>query len=359
MTKSFSLSDRKLSARSSGLAAILVAISISVSACNTPTKAVDSMVEQPQMTSEEQAAAEAAKEEDNIRRQSAQVTQKGTTIRAIVNGAAITSTDVRHRAAFLRLRRVSGNLNSKALEEMVDQTIKLQEAAKRNTLASNAQVDEAFANFAKSNKMSTSQMGQVLSKSGVAPSHFKDFIRGQISWSRTMSSKIRAETNQKSASDALFEIRKSGGEKPKTNEYLLEQTIFVIPADKSKSMLTQRRAEANAFRKTFTKCGETAAKAVGLRDVTVRSLPRSLEPQLPPEWKDEISKLSEGGVTDIKNTEKGVEFIAICSKREVSDDNAAKIISQQKDFDSFNESGNAQGDAYLKELKSQSSIIYR
>lgn len=326
-----------------------------LSGCNTPTKAVESAAEQIQAKEE----VEAAEEKSNIIRQKSTVSQKGTNIKALVDGQPITNYDVQKRAAFLGLRRVGGNRTEKALEEMVEQLIKVREAALRGTLANDAEVDAAYANFAKSNRMSASQLGKVLSQSGVTIAHFKDFVRGQMSWSRTVTAKFRAETVSKSTSDAMFEIRKSGGDKPETYEYIMEQTIFVIPSGKSKAILSQRRTEALAFKAGFTKCGETAARAVGLRDVTVRSLPRSFQEQLPAEWKNELAETAEGATTGIKNTDKGVEFIAVCSKKLVSDDSAATVVSQQKDFDSFNESGNEQADAYYKELKAKSKIIYR
>jgi len=336
------------------LSASLLATGL-LSGCNTPTKAVESAAEM-ELAQEEVKVAE---EKSSIIRQKSTVTQKGTHIKALVDGNPITNYDIQRRAAFLGLRRVGGNRTEKALEEMVEQTIKIKEAAIRGTLAEDVEVDAAFANFAKSNRMSVPQLAKVLGQSGVTVPHFKDFIRGQMSWSRTVTGKFRAETVSKSTSDAMFEIRQSGGDKPETYEYIMEQTIFVIPAGKSKAMLSQRRTEALAFKQGFTKCGETAAKAVGLRDVTVRSLPRSFQEQLPPEWKDELAETAEGSTTSIKNTDKGVEFIAVCSKKLVSDDSAATVVSQQKDFDSFNETGTEQADAYFEELKAKSKIIYR
>jgi len=293
-----------------------------------------------------------AAETSNVIRQKSTVSQKGTTIKAVVNGQPITNYDVRRRAAFLKLRRVSGNRNQKALDELVEQSIKMQEARRTRSVASDAQVNDAYANFAKSNRMSSSQMTRVLGQAGVTAPHFKEFIRGQISWNRAVGSKFRTKTQQKTAADTMFEIRQSGGVKPETNEYVLEQTIFVIPSGKKKSLLKKRRAEALAFKKGFVACGQTASQAVGQRDVVVRSLPRSLEPQLPPEWKDELKKTPEGQTTAIKNTDKGVEFIAVCKKRVVSDDNAARIVSQSKEFDSFNEKGDEIAGEVLKEMNS-------
>ena len=46
-------------------------------------------------------------------------------IRYIVNNLPVTSYDIARRAAFLRLQRRSGNLNSMAADEMVDQALRL------------------------------------------------------------------------------------------------------------------------------------------------------------------------------------------------------------------------------------------
>lgn len=335
----------------------------SLSGCNTPTKAVESAAQ-----SEAQASNEAAKQETDaaqeeqakIIKRSSTVSQKGTTIRAVVNGEPITNYDLKRRAAFLKLRRAKGNRSSKALEEMVDQKIKLQEAKKRRVVASDKEVNAAYANFAKSNRMNSSQMSSVLNKMGVTPGHFKEFIRSQISWNRAVGAKFRSDTTHKSTSQTMFEIRKNGEEKPTSIEYLLEQIIFVIPStEKSKAVLSQRRKEALAFRERFTACGETINQAVGLRDVSVRKLPRTLELELPPEWKDELSALPQGSTTKIKNTEKGVEFLAICSKKTVSDDTVARVAAQQKEFETFNKKGSELSEKYFKELKAKSKIIYR
>jgi len=172
------------------------------------------------------------------------------------------------------------------------------------------------------------------------------------------------ETWRGTASDrflafAAERVRQSGGEKPSTTEYLLEQIIFVIPQNQRSARLKARRAEAAAFRERFTRCGETRALAVGLTDVTVRTLPRSLEPELPDEWKEELIETPEGGTTGIKDTERGVEFIAVCSRKTVSDDRVAQVLDRQAKFEEFNERGDELTREFLNELKSEAKIIYR
>jgi peptidyl-prolyl cis-trans isomerase SurA len=154
-------------------------------------------------------------------------------------------------------------------------------------------------------------------------------------------------------------MRRSGQDRPETNEYILQQVIFVIPSDKRKAMLSQRRQEAYAFKQQFTSCDQTAKQAVGLLDVTVRDLPRVLEPQLPEEWAEAVIAAKQGQTTDLQNTDRGVEFIAICSKKTVADDNAVKVIEQAQQFEEFNERGGEVAEKYLAELKSRAQIIYR
>ncbi len=104
---------------------------------------------------------------------------------------------------------------------------------------------------------------------------------------------------------------------------------------------------------------ETVKQAAAVRDVTVRTLSRRLEPQLPPDWKEELINTPEGGTTDVKETDNGVEFLAVCSKRSVSDDTTARVLEQEKEFESFNDKGDEFSKSFLAELKSKSKIIYR
>lgn len=317
-----------------------------------PTKAVEGIKPTATTQTNEQV-------KSNIRTLPSKVSKRGTSIRAIVNGEIITNTDVAKRKAFLKLRKAKGNRSKLALKELVDEKIKMQEAKKRKTRANDAQVNDAFKRFASGNKLKPAQLTTVLNRGGITAGHFKEFIRGQISWSRTVGSKFQSEVRSKARKNALSEIRKSGGKKPETNEYILQQVIFVVQKSKRKTTLKRRKVEAEAFRQTFQSCDTTKAAAVGQLDVTVRALPRVLEPQLPNEWSEQVIKTSVGQTTKTLETERGVEFLAVCSKRATSDDNVAHVLSQSNEFKDFNKKGDVIAEEFLAELKSKAQIIYR
>ena len=274
-------------------------------------------------------------------------------IKIIVNNQAITSVDIARRVAFLRLQRTGGNLGAKAREQLIEEALKLQEAARIRVLVSDAQVDASFERFAASNNLSTKQLTQVLNQAGVTPKHFKNFIRVQMSWPRVVSA-VGAGGGGMSTQDLVSKMLERGNDKPSTTEYFLQQVVFVVPANKrSKSVLNARKREADQLRGRIQGCDSAASMITGLRDVSLRQLGRIMQPQLPPDWKPLIERAKAGGATTSRITERGVEFIIICSAKTVSDDKAAELV-----FRSENEETGDSEEAkkYLAELRKRAVI---
>jgi peptidyl-prolyl cis-trans isomerase SurA len=278
-------------------------------------------------------------------------------IKYVVNGTPVTSYDIQRRAAFLKLQNKKGNLNALAGDEMVEQALKTAEINRLNLRITDEAVNSAFDRFAQSNKMTSAQMSKVLDQMGVTERHFKDFIRTQMGWSQALSSRYRSQGGALSEQDVVRKMLEKGGEKPSATEYMLQQVIFVVPASERGSILGKRKREAEALRARFASCDSTRQFAKGLIDVTVRDLGRHLAPDLPPDWAEAIKKTKTGQATPVRETDRGVEFIGICSSREVSDDRVAKSVFQA-------EAGadGAQDELdknYLAELRKRAKIVER
>lgn len=277
-------------------------------------------------------------------------------IRYVVNGIPVTSFDIQRRAAFLRLQRQGGNLNEKAANEMVDQTLRMAEAKRLGVKVTDQQVDEAYARFASNNKMQVSQLDQIMAQSGVSRAHFKDFIRAQMSWNQALSRRARSG-GRMTEQDVVRKMLQKGGQKPSATEFMLQQVVFVVPAAE-RGKIAARKREAEAMRDRFRSCDTTRQFAKGLIDVTVRDLGRFIEQQLPPDWADDIKKTKAGSATAVRATEKGLEFIGVCSAREVSDDRVAQLV-----FESESSGSNADADSlsktYMEELRKKAKIVKR
>lgn len=286
----------------------------------------------------------------------------GSEVKIIVSGNAITNSDIQHRVAFLKLQRKGGNLNSTAREELTDEMLKRIEMKSRGINISDRQVDEAYAGFASRNKMSLAQLNQVMNQSGVTPDHFKKYIMVQMGWGRLVSARFRA-TGMISEQEAVQRMLKNGGKKPVATEYHLQQVIFVVPASKrSPGLLAKRKQEANALRSRFQNCDATRQQARGIIDVTVRDLGRILEQQLPNEWSKAVKSTPVGRTTTPQDTEKGVEFLAVCSTRQVSDDRVAQLVFSMEGTDSAEgqeKKADELNKKYLQELREKAKIISR
>ncbi|MER9883353.1 MULTISPECIES: peptidylprolyl isomerase [unclassified Mesorhizobium] len=278
-----------------------------------------------------------------------------TEIKYVVNNIPITTGDIQHRAAFLRLQHRKGD----AGQEMIDQTLRLAEARRLGIRISDEQVDAAYQRFATSNKMPLKQLDGAMAQSGVTKEHFKDFIRAQMAWNQALTARHRSSDGggAMGEQDLVKRMLEKGGSKPSATEYMLQQVIFVVPAAERSATLAKRKREADAMRARFNGCNTTREFAKGLIDVTVRDLGRVLAPQLPADWAEQIKATKVGGATTTRETDRGVEFIGICSSREVSDDKAAQMVFQSED--SSDKNADELSKKYVEELRKKARIIER
>ncbi|WP_212112081.1 SurA N-terminal domain-containing protein [Bartonella queenslandensis] len=254
-----------------------------------------------------------------------------TAIVVTVNGNPITNYDIQRRVAFLRLQQKQGNLVAQAKKELIDEELKNIEIKRRNIEVTNDEVDKAFENFAAQNNMTLDQLNHILIESDITVQHFKDYIRGQIGWGRLVNARYQAQIGMVSEQEAVRRILKNGGVKPSTNEYTLQRIVFVIPAHRRSEIFERRQKEANNFRTHFRGCANAHNQARGILDVTIRHLGKYLEPQLPSAWEQAILATPAGKMTKLQETSDGIEAIAVCKIKRVSDDYVARLIFSLQD----------------------------
>jgi peptidyl-prolyl cis-trans isomerase SurA len=275
-------------------------------------------------------------------------------IKVIVNGVPITNADIQHRAAFLKLQHRSGVT---AKDDMIDQTLRSIEMKRLHIDISDQAVADAYDHFAKSNKLQPKQLDTILARTGVTKDHFLEFIRVQMGWGQAVAARFRSESQGNTTHELVEQMLKNGGKKPSAMEYTLQQVIFVVPAKERAARLGTRKREAEAMRARFRSCDTTRQFAKGLIDVTVRDLGRYLAPELPPDWAEPIKNTKPGSATIVRETPRGVEFIGICSAREVSDDRVAQLTLQSQG--NKNEKSDELSKKYTADLRKKARIIER
>ncbi|WP_047464744.1 peptidylprolyl isomerase [Rhizobium rhizogenes] len=280
-------------------------------------------------------------------------------VKVVVNNSVITSGDIAKRVNFLKLQHQKGDLNKLAQEQLVDETLKRAEISRVRMSVSTSDVDSAFGRFAASNKMSPQQLGQILDKMGVGVDHFKSYVAVSMSWPRVVNARFGSGNANRLSNDDLVTRMTENKTKPVTTEYFLKQIVFVVPAAKRNAILNQRKSEAEASRAKFPGCDQAKVFAATMRDVSVQDLGRVLAPDLPEIWKPMLEK-AQGNTTSPVVTDRGVEYVAICSQRQVNDDVAAAAVFRAEDIGKAGAQGVSANDKkYMDELRSKAQILYR
>ena len=237
-------------------------------------------------------------------------------IAVLVNNVPITTNDIARRAKFVKLRRMKGNRRQIARDELVKEALQMQEARRLRRIVPKAQVEAAYVRFAQRNKMPVKVLTQIMTKSGVTVRGFKQFIRAQMSWQAAVGARAGRQGRSRSNTSKDITATLIGGA-GKTTEYTIKQVVFVLPRDQLKSKSGARMTEANNFRARYSGCDSALKIATSLRNVTVRDIGRQQAHELPGRWKKEIELTPVGKTTRPLKTEKGVELLAVCKKREV------------------------------------------
>ena len=277
-----------------------------------------------------------------------------TTIKIIVNDSPITSYDISNRERFLKL--VSGGRfgRERAIEELIDEKLKMQEAQRRNVSIPESEIDQAFARIAKSTKLTPAKLSQALTQQGVDPITLKNRIRADLAWSKIVRADARTALNitEQDVAEALGEEVEVETE---IAEYTVRPILFVVPKNSTKSYDAQRKREAESFRGRLESCDQAEVLAKELRDVTVRTPTRVDEQKLGDNW-ESIAETPVGKATAPRRSAIGYEMFAICEKKSIKGSSKESAEARDK---LRSEAGERFARRKLRDLKSEAMIEYR
>lgn len=239
----------------------------------------------------------------------------------VVNGQLITQNDVTNRLRLLALTN-GGKAAPRetALDELIDERLKLQEARKLRITIDESQVDRAFASIAERTKLSVDQLRQALKSRGVNPSTLRDRLRGDIAWQLVVQQRGQRAINIRDQ-DIVDALKKRGQdpENIRSVEYTMAQIVVF-----SKGESPARRKEADAIRASVKSCDNLAEQLRRAREAAVRSTIRRSSADLPPPIRLVLEKTPINGSTEVQTNPLGYEFYMLCDKQEIPGRDAAQ-----------------------------------
>ena len=114
---------------------------------------------------------------------------------AIVNDQPITELDLTQRISLLEVMDdvPRGGLDKKAaLRQMIDQTVKLQEAKRYNMLPSDAELTDRIKRLAQNMKLTPDQLYAKLEAKGISKEAFRDYVKAGMGFNRIIQGKYQS-----------------------------------------------------------------------------------------------------------------------------------------------------------------------
>lgn len=258
---------------------------------------------------------------------------------ASVNDDPVTNIDIEQHMRLLRAMNRPSTREA-ALESIYETRLKLIETAKYKISPGDSDIGWAIGFTARSMKMDPQVLLSNMQRSGVSDDQWKQKFRAEAAWMQL----IRALNRTIEASEAEVEEELARSGKSKSTEYLLRQIIFVLPNNAGGNVIEARAAEANQLRGRFTDCASGIPLATAMRDVAVREPVTRYASALPDQLRKILDSTQTGRLTAPSRSPQGIEMLAVCSKGEKQDQNAAD---------------NVRNDLLFKKLQKESERRYR
>lgn len=251
---------------------------------------------------------------------------------AVANDQPITERDITQRIALMtELGDVpSGGLSrKKALQSLIDDQVKLAEAARFQLIPSDAEISDRIDRVAKSKKMTRAALLAKLKKEGISEANVRRYMKASIAFGRIMAAKYREEITASPAEvDAkmaeikntvdtqMAKIMNDPRMKPITVYKLMEITL---PLDSEDPMLLQSRAiEAQQVAQRFKGCNRAKAAAEGIFNVKFGKPFEADAAKMPKPMKQALDKAGQGRAVGPMRGKSGLQLIALCGVRKIT-----------------------------------------
>lgn len=222
-----------------------------------------------------------------------------------------------------------------ALEELIEERIKLQEAKRLNVSIEDSQIDDIIKSLAEKNKMNANQFAEHLKKMGVDVNAMKARFRATLSWNEVVRRRFSGQVTVSQREIDKFAAAGNNGEDD--IELQLQRITLPVAGKMDQKLLTERFRDADRMRQAFGGC-KTASLAAGkvagakFEDLGTRKPSTFSEP-----LRSHLLSARDGEMVPPNIADGGIELYAVCSRKVIkADDKRRNEIGdelRQKEFE--------------------------
>lgn len=244
-------------------------------------------------------------------------------------------------------------LRKKAVDELIEERLKLQEAKRLNVLAGDDEVDRLVGGIAGRNKMDIPAFGKHLKSMGADISSMRSRFKAMISWKnvirRQFGHQIAISTRDLDRAVATAE----GDDKTELNVQLI---TMLYDKNLGQSELAKRLREASELRSKFTGCNTTGALAKTAGGARFVNHGPTEAARIPEPTRTMLLNARDGEMLPANVGDKGVELWVVCGRKTVGADDAKRETAEedlrQREFQVLAE-------RHLNDLRQDAHIEYR
>lgn len=280
----------------------------------------------------------------------------------LVNDMPISAFDVSQRTRLLSVttrQKPSEALRKKATEELISETIQLQEAKKYGIIVPKDEIDSALEKIAKRNNMTGEKLLAALAQLGIHKRTFRRKFEAQIAWARVVRGKFRNQVAVGGAQiDRALSDRKpeDGGDSKKTTVYRLQRVRLKLPESPSQKSIAERLVEAEQLRRRVKGCDGIEDAVRRISGSSVKTIGRKTADQIVQPSRALLAVAKPGQLTPAYITATGVELYAVCSRRSVqADDDQRKKVQRELIGQEFK----ILALRHLRDLRQEAFVEYR
>ena len=248
-------------------------------------------------------------------------------IAAVVNEDVITFSDLNQR---LHLVAVSSGLKlddetvkrltPQVLSDLIDEQLRLQEAARLDLEVSDQNVQKGFLQLAAQNKLTLEEFNKSLVANKISVPSMERQLRAQIAWNLVAQTLLRPQVSisDTDVDDVLTRIKRSIGKE----EYLASEIFLAVENPKEEANMRQLAnrliAQMKEKRAPFSRVAQQFSKAAGAPQGGDMGWVR--QGQLPEELDRVLQKLEKGQISTAIRSLEGYHIFLLRDKRAVSEE---------------------------------------
>ncbi len=253
---------------------------------------------------------------------------------AIVNDRPITSFDIDQQLRLTKLLAIPSDgaaARKRALNEIIDQIVKIDEAKRYRLNASDVDIDGRMKELAKGLNTDEKGLQGKLRKQGISMDAMRQYFSAQIGFARLLRLKYKTtfdakpeEIDQRMAkiksvingriSKAMSDPRM----RPIKVVTLVEITFPIEPTDAGMDQMLQSRAvEANQYMSRFKGCKTASAAASGIFNVRVGKVFEADYGKLPKPLQGVLDSKGPGSIIGPMRSKTGIQVVGYCGTRTI------------------------------------------